>query len=260
MDGVDVTADQYPWLASSTLLSSALLPPWANEGGADQRLQRFDDPAVQERLRTDIAENLRTRNGPEAILIVAGEPGNVGKTLAEIAEETQTDPVDATIDLMRQGDGLIANFNQTDEDVEAFMQRPWVGTSSDSSPGHPRSVGSFAQKYDEYVVQQEVISLGEFVRSSTSATADAFGIAERGRLQAGHFADIVVFDPERFAATATYTDAESLSEGIVLTMVNGDAAVENDTSLDTAAGRPLLHSPPDDMCPDATSAEPTTED
>ncbi len=257
-NGQAVTADQYPWLASSTTLSAALIPPWANEGGANERLKRFDDPTARDRLRADIAENLRRRNGPEAILFVAGNPDRLGKTLAEVAETAQLDAVDATIALLREGDQLIANFNQTDDDVRAFMQRPWVGTSSDSSPGHPRAVGSFAEKYHEYVVAQKVISVGEFVRSSTSATADAFGIPERGRLQTGHFADVVIFDPDRFAATATYTDPTSLSEGVVLTMVNGEAVVENDTPLDIAAGRPLLHTPTAGICPDPPSTTSTT--
>jgi N-acyl-D-aspartate/D-glutamate deacylase len=252
--GQKVTADQYPWLASSTLLSAALIPPWANAGGRAALLARLDDPAVQARLHADIAENLRLRYGAEAVLIAAGNPKYVGRTIAQIAQAAQVGAVDAVVLVLRESDNLIANFNQGDDDVRAFMARPWVGTSSDSSAGHPRAVGSFAQKYAEYVVRQQHISLGQFVRSSTAFTADALGIAERGRLRAGHFADIVVFDPARFAARATYTAPTALSTGVVLTMVNGQAVVENDVPRRVAAGRALLRAPRAGLCPAPAAA------
>lgn len=252
--GQKVHADQYPWLASSTYLSAALIPAWANAGGRPALLQRFDDPAVQERLRAGIAENLRLRNGAAAVLIAAGNPKYVGKTLAQIAQaSTRGDAVDATILVLRESENLVANFNQSEEDVRAFMKRPWVMTSSDSSPGHPRAVASFSQKYGEYVVRQKVISIGQFVNSSTSLTADSLGIVDRGRLKAGQFADIVVFDPARFKARASYTAPALLSEGIMLTMINGRAVVENDVPTNVAAGRALLRVPDPRLCP-ATKA------
>ncbi|HYP71809.1 MAG TPA: amidohydrolase family protein, partial [Variovorax sp.] len=213
-----------------------------------------DDPAVQVQLRAGITENLRLRNGAEAILIAAGNPKYVGKTLAEIAQaSTGGEAVDATILVLRESENLIANFNQSDEDVRAFMKRPWVMTSSDSSPGHPRAVASFPQKYGEYVVRQKVISIGQFVNSSTSLTADSLGIVDRGRLKVGKFADIVVFDPVRFKARATYTAPTVLSEGIVLTMINGQAVVENDVPKNVAAGRALLRVPDASLCPTASA-------
>lgn len=248
-EGVDVTADQYPWTASSTLLSAALVPAWASAGGADARNDRFDDPEQGDRLREEMADIMRGRNGPEAIVVVAGGSDIQGRSIAEIADDRGVEPLDAVIEILRDGDVLIANFNQTDEDVEAFMTRPWVATSSDSSPGHPRAVGSFAEKYHRYVVEEELLSVGEFVRSSTSATADAYRIADRGRIQVGDYADIVVFDPDRFAANATYEDASALSEGIVATMVNGQVIVADDeVDPDAVAGRALLHGPPAGDC------------
>lgn len=254
--GQNVTADQYPWLASSTYLSAALIPSWANAGGRTALLARFDDPAVQDRLRTDITENLRIRGGASAILFAAGNPAYVGKTLAEAAQAAGVDAVAATILVLRQSENLVANFNQSDDDVRAFMQRTWAMTSSDSSTGHPRAYGSFSQKYAEYVVRQKLISIGHFVRSSAALTADTLGLVERGRLKAGHFADIVLFDPARFEAKATYTAPATLSEGIVLTMVNGQAAVENDVPTNVAAGRALLRTPKAGTCP--TAAAPTS--
>lgn len=247
--GLDITADHYPWTASSTRFSAALLPPWANEGGRAATLQRFDDASQQERLRKDVRENLRLRGGPEAILFSAGSTTYVGKTLADVAKASNADPVDAAIAVLRDGDLMIASFNMSDDDVRAFMKRPWVMTSSDSSLGHPRAYGTFARKYDQYVVKERAISLAQFIRSSTSLTADTLGLVQRGHLRPGYHADVVVFDPKRFAAKATYTQPTLLSEGVVTVLVNGRLAVDGSQPTGVGAGVPLLRTPKPGSCP-----------
>jgi len=117
-------------------------------------------------------------------------------------------------------------------------------------------VGSFAQKYAEYVVKQKTISLAQFIRSSTSLTADTLGMVERGRLKAGHYADVVVFDPATYAAAATYTAPTLLSKGVVMTVVNGQVAVENGAATGVAAGRALLRARPAN-CPATTATAAT---
>jgi len=248
-EGLRITADQYPWIASSTRLSAALVPPWAVDGGRPAMLRRFDDPAVQERLRRDIGENLRVRNGADAILFSQGNSKYVGKTLQQVAQELHTDPVNAAIEILRETEIIIASFNQSNEDVKAFMKRPWVMTSSDSFHGHPRTVASFAEKYREYVVNQKVITLAQFIRSSTSYSADTLGIAKRGRLQPGYFADLVVFDPVGYAPRATYVKPEELSVGVVATVVNGELAVDESRLTNAMPGRPLLREPVQGACP-----------
>ncbi|CAN7578272.1 amidohydrolase family protein [Variovorax paradoxus] len=246
--GLDITADHYPWTASSTRFSAALVPPWAVDGGREAMLKRFDDPAVQERLRTGMRENLRLRGGPETILFSAGSTKYVGKTLADVAKASSADPVDAAIAVLRDGDLMIASFNQSDDDVRAFMKRPWVMTSSDSSLGHPRAYGTFARKYDQYVVKEHTISLGQFIRSSSSLTADTLGLKQRGHLRPGYYADVVVFDPARYAAKATYTQPTLLSEGVVTVLVNGRLAVDAGKPTGVGAGQPLLRTPKAGSC------------
>lgn len=246
--GLDITADHYPWTASSTRFSAALVPPWAVDGGRQAMLRRFDDAALQERLRTDMRENLRLRGGPEAILFSAGSTRYVGRTLAEVAKASNADPVDAAIAVLRDGDLMIASFNQSDDDVRAFMKRPWVMTSSDSSLGHPRAYGTFARKYDQYVVKEGTISLGQFIRSSSALTADTLGLARRGHLRPGYHADVVVFDPARYAARATYTQPTLLSEGVHTVLVNGRLAVDGGKPTGVGAGVPLLRTPKPGSC------------
>jgi N-acyl-D-aspartate/D-glutamate deacylase len=128
------------------------------------------------------------------------------------------------------------------------MRRPWVMTGSDASTGHPRAYGSFARKYSRYVRDQGVLTLREFIERSTALTADTFRLPHRGRLRPGAFADIVVFDPARFAARATYEQPTLLAAGVTNVVVNGVTAVENGRLTRKAAGRALAHRAPAGTC------------
>ena len=121
-------------------------------------------------------------------------------------------------------------------------------TGSDASAGHPRMFGSFARKYADYVVRRRVLSLREFVERSTALTADTFGIADRGRLRAGAFADIVVFDPATYAERSTYEHPTELAVGVRAVVVNGMLAVENGALTGAAAGRGLAKVPTAGTC------------
>ncbi|QAY76196.1 amidohydrolase family protein [Sphingosinicella sp. BN140058] len=245
--GQKVTADQYPWSASGTSLVASLVPLWAQDGGRAAMLKRFDDPALAARLRADMTENLRRRGMAGALLITEGEQR--GRTLEAVARSRGEDPIAAAIAVIRVKDPAVASFNQIEADIEAFMRRPWVMTGSDASTGHPRSYGSFARKYANYVVKRKTISLRDFIYRSATLTADTFGLADRGRLRAGAFADVVLFDPKRFAARATYEQPALLSAGVRAVFVNGVLAVNNGEVTGGAAGRPLPHRPTPGRCP-----------
>jgi N-acyl-D-amino-acid deacylase len=244
--GQQVTADQYPWSASGTSLAAALVPRWAHDGGRAALLRRFDDPGVAERLRGEMAENLRRRGGAESLLITEGQYR--GHRLAEVARMIGAEPVAAAIAVIRVGDPAVASFNQTEEDIAAFMRRPWVMTSSDASGGHPRAYGSFARKYADYVRRRNVLSLRDFIERSTALPADTFRIADRGRLRPGAFADVVIFDPEAYAARATYEAPTLLAAGVRMVIVNGVPAVEDGRLTGAAAGRGLAQTPPAGIC------------
>ena len=242
--GQKVTADQYPWSASGTTLTSALMPLWAQDGGRREMLKRLDNPQLAARLRTEMAENLRKRGGAESLLLVAG--AHKGRRLSELAHG---DAVGAAIDLIRVSDQPVASFNQIEPDIAGFMRRPWVLTGSDASGGHPRAFGSFARKYSQYVVADRVITLRQFIEQSSSRTAETFGLTDRGRLRAGAFADIVVFDPRSYAALATYEEPTRLAAGVQTVVVNGTLAVDGGALTGKAAGRALRRQPPPGSCP-----------
>jgi N-acyl-D-amino-acid deacylase len=243
--GQRITADQYPWSASGTSLVAALVPRWAQDGGREALLRRFDDASLRTRLRAEMADNLRRRGGAEALLITAGTQR--GRRLSEVA--AGSDPVEAAIATIRQADASVVSFNQTEADIEAFMRQSWVMSGSDASSGHPRAFGSFARLYSEYVQRRRVLTLRAFIERSTALPADTFGIVDRGRLRAGAFADIVIFDPRSFAARATYERPTELATGIRAVFVNGVAAVDNGTLTGAAAGRGLPHQPTPGSCP-----------
>ena len=243
--GEPVTADQYPWSASGTTLVASLIPGWAQDGGRAAMLVRFDDPAQAARLRTDMVENLRRRGGAAKLLVTEG--AEAGRTLERLAKGG--DPIEAAIRVIRRGDSAVASFNQSERDIAAFMARPWVMTGSDASGGHPRVFGSFARKYAVYVRGEKVLDTRAFVARSATLTADTFGLADRGRLRAGGFADVVVFDPRRYAARATYAQPTRPAAGVRTVLVNGVVAVDGGRLTGRAAGRALPHVPTRGTCP-----------
>ena len=244
--GEKVTANQYPWSASGTSLVASLVPLWAQDGGRPALLKRFDDPALAEKLHAGMVENLRKRGGPGKLLIVEGTYRN--RYLDAVARELKLDPVDAAIAVIRIGDPGTVSFNQSEADIAAFMQQPWVMTGSDASGGHPRVYGSFARKYDKYVKADHVITLREFIERSSALTADTFGLEGRGHLRAGAFADVVVFDPKTYASRATYEQPALLAAGVQTVLVNGVAAVDKGAMTGKAAGRALAHKPTPGTC------------
>jgi N-acyl-D-aspartate/D-glutamate deacylase len=246
--GQRVTADQYPWSASGTSLAAALVPRWAQDGGREALVARLDDPSLARRLEGEMAENMRRRGGASSLLITTGE--HRGRTLAQVALNwADSDTVTTAIAIIRNQDPSVASFNQTEEDIAAFMRRPWVMTGSDASTGHPRAFGSFARKYSEYVVRRRVLTLRQFIERSTALPADTFGLEGRGRLRAGAFADIVVFDPRSFAARATYEEPTRLAVGVRSVLVNGVETVRGGALTGAAPGRALAHRPPAGTCP-----------
>ncbi|KQT34614.1 amidohydrolase [Sphingomonas sp. Leaf412] len=244
--GVDVTADQYPWLASGSAVGAALVPGWALDGGDAKMIARFDDPATLARVKPEMRENLRRRGGKESILLTGeGQPWT-GKTLGQMAAQWGVDPVDAAIRILKTPGAKtgIASFNMADRDVDLIMKQPWVVTSSDGSDGHPRQYATFPKLYRTYVAERKVITLAQFIRRSTGATADMYRLKDRGYLKPGGFADVVVFDPGAYTPRADYVHPRVPSVGVDALFVNGRLALRQGRATGVAAGRVLLRPRP----------------
>jgi N-acyl-D-amino-acid deacylase len=249
--GHDVTADQYPWNASGSNLESSLLPRWSVDGGRSALLMRLDSPAQREKIRAEMRENLRRRGGAESLLMTSANTPWTGKTLSQIAQTWKIEPIDAALRIVRTSESGtdVASFNMSEDDIRLFMRQPWVVTSSDGSDGHPRQYATFPTKFAKYVQKDKIISLQEFIRSSTGRSADMFKLDRRGYLKEGYFADVVVFDPARYAPKADYLHPKVLSEGVEELWVNGRSAIHAGKMTGQPVGRVLLHTPPAGSCP-----------
>lgn len=240
--GLKITADQYPWRASGTRISNALLPRWVKAGSPGDYQARLADPSLSDQIQAETQENLRRRGGAESILITAaltsdGRANWTGKTLGEIAEAERSDPVSMAIEIAKRGDARIASFNMNPDDMRRFMSQPWVMTSSDGSTGHPRKYGSYSKKFRDYVIDKKWISTTDFVHRSTGLVAQTFGLCGRGYIKPNYYADIAIIDPERFAPRADFKNPERLSEGVSFLFVNGVAVIEEGLSTDALPGR-----------------------
>lgn len=253
--GQRVTADQYPYVASSTSLDATLIPTWARAGGRDALKKRFDDSQQSARIQEAMRANLQKYLGGETLRIARYRPRRewVGRSLAEISRGEKKDPIDVAIAISRNGGASIINFSMSEDDVRQVMQIPWVATASDGRaylPGpdrpHPRSYGTFPRKIGRYAIREHVLSMQQAIRSATGLPADILGIPERGYLKEGAFADVVVFDPQEFADAATFEFPHQYSQGVVSLFVNGEPAVFDGTPTGALAGRALRHSVPGD--------------
>ena len=234
--GVEVYADQYPYEASSTSLSAALLPRWAQAGGRDSLRARLDDRATRARIRADAVENLDRRGGADRIAFgrYAGDPSIEGRTLADVAAERGVHPVDLTLEMVRDGGPGIISFNMHEDDIRTLMRQPWTMTASDGSLPrmgvgfpHPRAYGTFPRKLRRYAIDGDAVDLAAAIRSMTSLPAAVFRMEDRGVLRAGAIADIVLFDPARITDRATYDNPHQLAEGVVHLLIGGRFAVRD---------------------------------
>ena len=238
--GQSVTADQYPYEASGSSLSASLLPRWAQAGGRDALGERFDDPATRERLVADMRDNLRRRNGPEAMLITGGRDVSLrGKTLADVARERGLDPIEAAIEIIRSGGAGIGSFNMNEDDIVTFMQADFVMTGSDGSGGHPRKYGTYPRKIRKYVLEDGVISMARMIHASSGQPAEVFGLSGRGRITEGAFADIAVFDPATIRDEATFLEPTELATGMRFVFVNGVLSIDEGEPTHALRGRVL---------------------
>jgi N-acyl-D-amino-acid deacylase len=252
-DGQDVTFDTYPYEWASTRLLIQL-PHWVQAGGPEPLLERLGDPGTRARLRTEMLGSASDASpGLRAADIRLGafaNPENVGwegATLDEVCRETGRDPVDALCDLL-VGEDL--GINQVtpgpwSETLPHFVAHPagMVGTDSTfiGQKPSPRTYGSYPRILGQFVRDEKRLSLPEAVRKMTSAPAARLGLRDRGQLQDGWVADVVVFDPARVQANATYDEPRRHSEGIEHVLVNGVAVVADGHPTGARPGRALRH-------------------
>jgi N-acyl-D-amino-acid deacylase len=271
--GQDVTADMYPYLAGATALASSL-PPWVADGGMNKLLERLRDPAVRQRIKTEMSatgertwENLYLDAGGAQGVMVASVVNPdlkqyTGKTVAEIAEmqnaaddkpaQQRKDPLDTLFDFVLADNGLSGAlyFIASEEDLQTGLRQPWTSIGLDASEmpldgllfephTHPRTFGSMARFLGHYVRELQLLPLEQAIRKITSLPAQRERLTGRGLIKEGFFADITIFDPGSIIDKATYTAPTQLAEGVKYVLVNGQMAFENGKATGAMPGRAL---------------------
>lgn len=256
--GIDVTADQYPYIASGTGLA-AMLNTWVQEGGSDSLVIRLGDPAVRARLKSELgadsAAGIRTAERTMVNSVgVDSLKRFQGMRLTQVAKVWgKADAYDAAFDLLigDRGRTSAIYFSFNEEALRLAMQKPWVSVGQDAgavSPdstgrfgerGHPRGFGTFPRILGRYVRQDSVITLEFAIRKMTSLAAQRVGLHERGLLRAGMFADVTIFDPESIIDRSTYEQPQQLSTGVSHVFVNGVAVVDGGQVTAALPGRAL---------------------
>jgi len=255
--GQQVTADVYPYTASSTGLAT-IIPDRFHEGGPAVLYDRLNDPAVRGEIRRELEAQGRWGDvsSAEGVLILhASTEANrryQGETLAAVARDMGTDPIEAALDLMASDRSRVgvAFFSMTEENLRKALRRPWVAICSDGTsmapegeflraPTHPRAYGSFARVLGHYVRDEGVLTLPDAIRRMSSLPAATLGLAERGTLKEGWYADVVVFDPVTVGDLATFAQPHQLSVGVSEVLVNGQLTIEGGKFTGTLAGRAL---------------------
>ena len=257
--GLDITADMYPYVASGTGLTS-VLPAWT---AADGKLwDRLADPTLRAEIKAAVQEPdgsweaMAGRNQPQQVMPIGFQRPEhqqyIGKRLDEIAAMRQQHWIDAACDLLLAEKQRVSTiyFLMDEDNVRLQLRQPWIKISTDAGgfdpawakalgPVHPRAYGTFPRVLGKYVREEKIVTLEDAIRKMTSAVADRLGLRERGLLRQGMAADVVIFDPERISDQATFSEPHQLSVGVRDVWVNGMRVLADSQHTGATPGRHL---------------------
>lgn len=252
-EGIDVTLDTYPYTAGSTYLS-AYLPSWLHAGGPQALIERLRDESLRERIRVELEETgsdlLFDLTIDWSVMVISGVKTDanrdlVGLSVADAALRRDKRPIDLCCELLVEEELAVPSlaFIGNEENVRTIMTHPAHMPGSDGilvgDLPHPRGWGTFPRYLAEYVRNLGVLTLEDAVRKMTSLPAQRLGLADRGLVRPGMAADLVVFDPDGVADTATYEEPRRYPEGIPHVLVNGKFVVEEGDRTDELPGRAM---------------------
>ena len=260
--GIDISANTYAYTAWFNSFS-AIIPPWAHDGGDAKMIERLKDPATRARIRADMENpngdwdnEWQEVPGPDAFLIAVVQNPELlplqGKRLTEIAQMWNRDPIEAAFDLLIKDQGFTyaAVFAMSEPDVAMALVQPWTsvdndsqGTAPDGILGkehpHPRAYGTFPRILRKYVRDEKKLRLEDAIRKFSALPAQKMKLADRGVLKQGMWADVVVFDPQTVTDKATFEDPNQLSVGMDYVLVNGVPVISDGKMTNALPGKVL---------------------
>ena len=253
-EGVDISANVYPYVAASNGLA-ATVPEWAQAGGVDEMIRRFHDPEARRRILREVRAALLREPASTIQLASCVNPAlqkYMGRRLDQAARQMRKPPEEALLDIVEadRAQGWAVRFWMSEDDVRLAIRQPWVSFVTDN-PGqatdgpfatdlaHPRAFGAMPRVLSRYVREQRLLTLEEAVRKMTSLPARRVRLLDRGLLRPGMVADLVVFDPDRIRDRATFEKPLQYSEGVSHVVVNGRIVLEEGTMTAERPGRAL---------------------
>jgi len=260
--GVDVTCDVYPYTAASFGLS-AMLPPWAYEGGLPKFLERLNDPETRKKMRKEMQTG--TANWSSPLRAAGWDATHIarsrlhkdyeGKTIEEIVKAKKMDPFEFVFNLLIEENMSVnvVRFAMSEDDVRTVVKHSEAMIGTDASAlapygvlgkgkPHPRAYGTFPKVLGKYVREEKLLRLEDAVRKMTSLPAQKLGLRDRGLIAEGMKADISIFHPDKVADKATYNDPHQYPEGIEYVLVNGKVVIKMGEHTGTLAGEALRKS------------------
>jgi N-acyl-D-amino-acid deacylase len=261
-EGVQITADQYPYTSSGPDGNTELFKwepylrrsiPWGAENAEELRSEMIAE--IRERMEQDaifalqvekdVYHEILARGGAEKMFVTEFEPlpAYVGRSLREIADLRGEDLFQTASYLQLEGAARIRSYSMSEEDIEYYLTRDYIAVATDGfgNPGvHPRSFGTFPRVIRKYVLDREVITLPFFVRKATSLPASILRIEDRGWIKEGYWADIIAFDPETIRDRATFDEMDLHSEGMMYVIVNGEIAIDSGQYTGSLQGKVIL--------------------
>ncbi len=257
-EGISITADRYPYIAGSTGLD-AVLPPWACAGGTDAELERIKPGAIREQIFKEMIERVTEKEIAETILIsrVMSEKNRnlEGRFMGEAAEQRKQPVKETLFDLLVEEELEVDAifFSMNEDNLKEILKKEYVMPGSDASVWgtagplakgrpHPRAFGTFPRVLKKYAMEEKLFTVEKAINKMTSLPAEKFGIKDRGRIQKGLKADIVIFDPDNIFDNATYDNPHRYPDGIMKVMVNGTWVINGKIFTDERPGRVLLKS------------------
>jgi N-acyl-D-amino-acid deacylase len=252
--GLNVTADRYPYIAYSTGLT-ILYPQWALDGGLEQLIKRLKDAKTRQSMRAETLKKVAGYGWDKIVVSNLHKKHNqwlIGKSIGEAAATKNADPYEFMCDLIIDEEFNVSHigFGMNEETTEMVLKHPFVMVGSDGSSlapygplsegkPHPRNYGTFPRFLGYYVRERKLLPLPEAIKKVTSQPAAKLGLKDRGALEQGNFADIVVFDPKTIADKATFIEPHQYPVGIDFVLVNGTTVIDQGKHTEKLPGKVL---------------------
>jgi len=258
-EGLAISADMYTYIAGASGLDAAM-PPWVQEGGFDTWVARLNDPDIRTRVVEEMKsdpddwENLYYGAGAEGLMFGYFQNPELqkysGMTLADVAAARGDSPEETAMDLVIEDGTRVGTvyFLMSEENVTKQLGYPWLSFGSDAGSydpevarrhgaTHPRAYGNFTRVLGKYVREEQILTMADAIRKLTLLPATNLKIVDRGKLEPGYFADVVVFDPQLITDHATFTDSHRLSTGVIQVFVNGVQVLKDGEHTGATPGR-----------------------